>query len=460
MTRMNFAVLSIVAAATAASARGARAQQIAQRTIERNAVEAVIWGLPAVSYERMYQALRTANGGPNQVVYWSHLSDWKNQTLWAHSDAVNLLAFIDTKDVGPMVVEVPWADSGAITGTIADATLRTLDVIGPAGKDKGKFARYLVLPPNYKGGDVQGYYILRPKTFQVIIAGHSLVLGSTAADVARAGDYVRQLKFYPLNRVMRSPPMRFIDASDVVFDATIPYDVRFFRSLDGLVDREPWLTGDTAVAGRLATLGIAPGRPFAPDSAMEALLNRAAAVAHGAIEERYQAALSRAFWAAGVGGGGGGGALHWAAPDSAKSATVSVAFASPTGEGKGELALMAIQDSAGVPFDGSATYRLTVPRTVPVKGYWSVTVYDRATHTAFRDVPWSGRSSHTAGLVRNADSSLTFAFSSSQPAGAEANWLPTKAGSAFEVVFRFYGPERALLTKTWRLPDLAKMRSH
>ena len=460
MTRMTFAVLSLVAVALAAPVRAPRAQQIAQRTIERSAVEVAIWGLSAVSYERLYQALLSLNGASNQVVYWSHLSDWKNQTLWAHSDAVNLLAFIDTKDVGPMVIEVPWADSGAMTGTIADAMLRNLEVIGPAGKDNGKFARYLVLPPNYKGGDPQGYYILRPKTFQVVIAAHSLVQGSTTADVARAGDYVRQLKFYPLNRVMRSPPMRFIDASDVIFDATIPYDVRLFRSLDGLVEREPWLTGDTVVANRLATIGIVKGQPFAPDSAMEALLDRAAVQAHSTIDERYQAALARPFWPAGVGGGGGGGALRWAAPDSAKSATVSVAFASPKREGKGELALLAIQDSAGAPFDGAATYHLTVPHTVPVKGYWSVTVYDRTTHTAIREVPWSGRSSHTAGLVRNADSSVTFYFSPSPPPGVEANWLPTKAGNAFEVVFRFYGPEQALLTKTWRLPDVAKVRSH
>jgi hypothetical protein len=40
------------------------------------------------------------------------------------------------------------------------------------------------------------------------------------------------------------PPTVFVDAIDVVFDATIPYDRRFFFSLDRMIQREPWLTRD------------------------------------------------------------------------------------------------------------------------------------------------------------------------------------------------------------------------
>jgi hypothetical protein len=34
------------------------------------------------------------------------------------------------------------------------------------------------------------------------------------------------------------------------------------------------------------------------------------------------------------------------------------------------------------------------------------------------------------------------------------NWIPTSAGAGFEVLFRFYGPEKALFDKTWLLPDI------
>ena len=58
------------------------ADELTRRSIERRAIEAVIWGMPAVNYDLMYQAMvRETKGAFNQIVYWSRLPDWKNQTL-------------------------------------------------------------------------------------------------------------------------------------------------------------------------------------------------------------------------------------------------------------------------------------------------------------------------------------------------------------------------------------------
>jgi hypothetical protein len=35
--------------------------------------------------------------------------------------------------------------------------------------------------------------------------------------------------------------------------------------------------------------------------------------------------------------------------------------------------------------------------------------------------------------------------------------VPTDANGQFEVIFRLYGPEKALLDKTWKLPDIQKV---
>ena len=43
------------------------------------------------------------------------------------------------------------------------------------------------------------------------------------------------------------------------------------------------------------------------------------------------------------------------------------------------------------------------------------------------------------------------------PAGTESNWVPTVAGGTFEVAFRFYGPEKPLFDKIWKLPDIEKV---
>lgn len=95
---------------------------------------------------------------------------------------------------------------------------------------------------------------------------------------------------------------------------------------------------------------------------------------------------------------------------------------------------------------------------MPVTQYWSATVYDRATHTLIRDMPRAGRSSQSPGLQKNADGSVDLWFGPAAPDGKEANWVPTKAGGRFEVLFRFYGPEKALFDKTWKLPDIEEVK--
>jgi hypothetical protein len=113
--------------------------QLSDRIRHSRAVEAVIWGMPAVNYDLMYQAAANpAHGGPNQIVFWSHFPDWKNQTLTPNPNAIYLMPFINTKDVGPMVLEIPPASSeGSITANLNDAWQVALDDIGPAGVDLG-----------------------------------------------------------------------------------------------------------------------------------------------------------------------------------------------------------------------------------------------------------------------------------------------------------------------------------
>ena len=50
------------------------AADLAERTMHRRAVEAIIWGIPAVNYDLMFQSMvRDAKGAVNQILYWSRL---------------------------------------------------------------------------------------------------------------------------------------------------------------------------------------------------------------------------------------------------------------------------------------------------------------------------------------------------------------------------------------------------
>jgi hypothetical protein len=122
--------------------------------------------------------------------------------------------------------------------------------------------------------------------------------------------------------------------------------------------------------------------------------------------------------------------------------------------GQGQFYLMTTKDKDGQPLDGGRTYRLTVPANPPVSLYWSATVYDRSTHALIRDQKWSSRASTTQGLQKNADGSTDVYFGPQAPTGKDANWIPTRAGGRFEVLFRLYGPQKPLFDKTWVLPDI------
>jgi hypothetical protein len=468
MKRLALAALVLICDAASGHTQNFTADDLARRTVERRAIEAVVWGMPAVNYDLMYQAMaRETKGTFNQIVYWSRLPDWKNQTLTPNPDSIYIMPFFNTKDAGPMVLEIPAADDGSITGTIMDCWQSALEDVGPAGADKGKGGRYLILPPGYEGKPPEGYIALPSDTYQGYALLRSILRSGSEGDLAKAVAYGKRIKLYPLAQAASPQPITFVDAIDVVFDATIPYDLRFYRSLDRMVQSEPWLARDKLMIDQLKSVGIEKGKDFTPDATTQEILKRAAREAHAWLDLKYRAYFSSPYFDG----------THWALPASrelldgmstffanpnsypsdARGVTYSMAFFSPKHSSVGSFYLMTISDKNGQSFDGGSTYRLTVPANAPVTQYWSATVYDRTTHGLIRNLPWPSRSSQKPELRKNPDGSVDIYFGPKAPASGEENWVPTSADGEFEVLFRFYGPEKALFDKVWKLPDIEKL---
>jgi hypothetical protein len=447
------------------------AKKLATRTVQRRAVEAVIWGMPAVNFDRMYQAMvhdANAGEGSNKVVYWSRPSTWKNQTLTPNPDTIYLMPFFNTKDVGPVVLEIPPADNGSITGSVDDCWQTAIEDVGPAGVDKGKGGKYLILPPGHKDQVPAGYIPMQSETYQSYALLRSNLTSTSEADIAKAAAYGKRIKVYPLSQAAHSPATQFIDAVDVVFDATIPYDVRFFRSLDRIVQIEPWLPRDRAMIDPLKSIGIEKGKPFNPDAVTQEALNQAALEAHAWFQPFYEQVIVPPF----------NEGKHWALPASpefakgiqsnyadpnsyptdARGLTYFFAFFSAKHIGVGQYYLLTMKDNQGKLLKGAQTYRLNVPANAPVKLYWSAVAYDGDTHALIRETRWSSRSSQTPGLRKNPDGSADIYFGPKAPSEKESNWIPTSANGKFEVLFRFYGPEKSLFDKTWVLPDIEEVK--
>ena len=236
---------------------------------------------------------------------------------------------------------------------------------------------------------MRGYALLR-----------SILKSGSDADVAKAVAYGKRIRLYPLSQAANPPATIFVDAIDVVYDATIPYDLRFFQSLDRIVQAEPWLERDRAMIDMLKSIGIEKGKPFNPDAKTQDILERGRArgarLARGPATRRSSrppfdegsrwafpasqpmltAAQSTAF----------------ADPDiypvDARGVAYSFAFFSAKHLGAGQFYLMTIEDKDGNAFEGGKhlSPRPCRPKA-PVRQYWSATVYDRATHALIRDMP-------------------------------------------------------------------------
>jgi hypothetical protein len=440
--------------------------ELNRRMIERRAVEAVIWGMPAVNFDLMLQEFKRIGGKDNQFVYWSRPLDGNNQTLTPNPDSIYFMAFYNTKDVGPVVLEIPPAgDDGSINGNIVTVWQMPLADAGPSGTDKGQGGKYLLLPPGYSDPIPEGYIPLQSDTY----GGYGLVRSNlkshSDADVAKSVAYGKRAKLYPLSQAASPPETVFVDAADTVFDSTIQYDHRFFQSLDRMVQSEPWIPRDRAMIDQLKSIGIEKGKSFNPESGANVMFDEAAKEAGALFTERYDAGLPPFFEG-----------THWtvpvlpeiakamqsgfAEPDSypvdARGLLYTYAFVGIKNLGAGQYYLINIKDKDGKAYDGSNTYRLTVPPNPPVKQYWSVTVYDRELHTLLRDVKRASRSSQIPEMQKNEDGSINVYFGPEPPAGKESNWVPTKPGREFELMFRLYAPTEALFEKTWTLPDVEK----
>lgn len=440
---------------------------IKEEILYQRGVETAIWGMPAVNFQLMYDALAKLNGNYNQVVIWPKLLDWKNQTLTPNPDVIYLMPFFNTEKAGPIVLEIPPADKGVFNGSIMTYWQNALEDVGPGGVDKGKGGKYLFLPPGYDKSKIPaGYIPLQSDTYRGYALLRSVLKSGSPEDVAAAVAYAQRIKVYPLSEASKNPATVFVDASEKVYDSAIPYDISFYEALNKIVQSEPWIERDRAMIDPLKSLGIERGKTFNPDARTKEILVAAVKTAKRWLDYNYESGAP--FFKD----------THWVFPATPEfganvKANYQVADSYPTDNrgllymvvffsakhiGESQYYLMQIEDKEGNPLDGNSSYKLNVPANVPVKQYWSMTVYDRDTHTFIRNMKWAGRSSQTPGLKTNSDGSVDLYFGPTPPASGESNWVPTDPKGKFEILARFYGPKPNLYDQSWKLNDVEKVK--
>jgi hypothetical protein len=111
-------------------------------------------------------------------------------------------------------------------------------------------------------------------------------------------------------------------------------------------------------------------------------------------------------------------------------------------------------DKNGNRLEAGKSYKVVVPKDVPVQQFWALTVYDRATFS-FIYAPnrrTTLSSYDLPNMKTHPDGSVSIFVGPKAPVGMESNWIDT-AGKRPMPMLRFYGPEKALNNKTFKMPD-------
>jgi len=462
------ATLLLPALSGLAHAQVLSSEDLTRRTVERRAVEAAIWGMPLVNVNAMRQAYFRAGAKYNDAIFWSNPNTWMNQTTTPNHSTSYVMLFVNLKD-GPVVVDIPAAKEQALYGTLITSWNEPLINVGNTGYDKGKGAKYVLLPPGYKSKVPAGYVPVRSTTFNAYSLLRIIIKTQSDEDVKKGIAYLHRLKIYPLAKAAAPEPIHFIDVADRPFEAVPVYDSSFYASLVQMVSEEQVQDRDLAIMGQLYSLNIGKGLTFAPDAAMTQTLDRAVEEAHQWMMEGY-ATYGTPIWpqagrrwtflldiplAEGT-------KLTFLQPGKGLRVDVRAAawFAmfGPVVPPPPQLYVKTYRTDTGERLNGTHTYHLRVPAGVPTSQFWAVDVYDAATGAFIRESPVVGLDSYKDSLKKNDDGTVDVYFAPKPPEGQESNWILTREDKPFFVMFRIYGPRKGAVDGSWILNDIELVR--
>ncbi|MEL6766564.1 MAG: DUF1254 domain-containing protein [Pseudomonadota bacterium] len=396
------------------------------------------------------------------VLSFKELMDSKALFLTPNTSSVYFFMWADTRDTGPLVVETP----PNVLGIIDDAWFHYVADFGNAGPDKGEGGKYLLLPPGYDGDIPDGYTPARSGTYGNWILWRGFLKDGDPAPAVE--ETVTGFRIYPLGEKDSAPEMTFVDVSGVPFNTIHTMDFRYWEEIDAVVQSEPGAPLGPEMLGLLASIGIEKGKDFAPDDRMKAILTDAAAIGAAAVrslaarprEGRFYYYPGESYWATPFVGGSylfndenGARILDARAMFHFYATGITPAMTqAPVGAGS-QYAMLYL-DQNGDPLDGSKTYKVTLPKDVPAKNFWSFVVYDNQTRSMIQtDQQFPSVSSAKGKVQQNDDGTYDIFFGPVAPEGMEDNWVQTIPGKGWNMLFRLYGPLQPWFDKTWRPGD-------
>lgn len=368
-----------------------------------------------------------------------------------NNDTVASFAWLDLRNE-PVVITVPNSNDGRYYSvTLVDLYGFNFATIGTRVNKNTKGGTYLITGPNWKKPTPGGITMTYPSETQFALAVFRSQLWGEG-DIASLSAFQQSFKVQPLGKFLRKPiahtarPAQFpgyvrARAESVDFIAYLNFVLQYCQPHPS----------EAALMTRLAKIGVGPGKAFDPQSIRPDILaamakgvedaNAEVNLAMSKVRNLYQLYGNRSVMKGNYFNRFLGAKLGMYAGDWEETQFI------PIGE-----------DSEGRQLSGAngAKYTIKFPpgQLPPVNAFWSLTLYDGASRSFFRNLysRHSINSKIEPHPVPDADGGFTFYLQHESPGpGKDTNWLPAPNGP-FYLTMRLYWPKPAALEGKWSMP--------
>lgn len=435
---------------------------IMQEEASAIATEAYIYGYPLVTMEMTRRvmtnvAIPTGLRAPmGQFAHSRNFVDASYHDVTApNTDVLYSMAWLDVGKE-PYVLSVPEQGDGyylmpMISGwsdVFADIGTRT------TGNGAGSF---VITGPHFSGKIPQGLKELKSPTNMVWVLGRTFVPSVSKEALSKVHAIQDKYTLIPLS-YLGKPYVAKIGSVDPKIDMKTPVKDQvnrldgeeYFSLLAKLLKDNPPVLEDNLMVKRLAILGIDKEKDFdikKLQSCVVDAINEAPKNGQDMIFsfENPATKIMNGWQFFTEVGRYGTHYLH-------RGYVASVGF----GMNVPQDALYPIThvDSQGRPLIGEKRYVVHFSSVPPVRGFWSLTMYNSAYFFVENQIKKYSINSRDA-LKYNADGSLDLYIQNESPGkDKESNWLPAPSQGKFILMLRFYWPEKSIEDGSWVLPSV------
>lgn len=429
------------------------------------ATEAYIYGYPLITMDVTRQVMTNVtspHGTKAPMGQFVHLRTYPDATFKdvtaPNADTLYSAAWLDLSKE-PYILHVPdekgryylmpmlsgWTNVFAAPGTRTTGT---------------KAHDFAIIGPRWKGALPQGVIAYHAPTNMVWILGRTYSTG-TPQDYQAVHAIQNQYTLTPLSfygkpyTPSKGTKDHHIDTKTPVRDQVNAMDAAtFFSQLAILMKNNPPAPADAPMVAKLTKLGIVPGQPFD--------INKLDPVVAKALQDSVKAGQQQIMAYFKKAGEVRNGWVFTTKTGSYGTDYIQRALVAAIGLGA-NLPQDAIYptttvDSEGNTLNGKQKYIIHFAKgqMPPVKGFWSLTMYDPQyffVSNIFNRYSLSARNA----LKQNPDGSVDLYIQKDSPGiDKESNWLPAPEGN-FILMFRFYWPKESIINGSWTPPAVKQV---